>query len=193
MVVGYQVLLQVIKQDEVDVIEAHIRNESPQREGEELRHPLAPCRTPRRGKRQGKHNRTEYQHDCHEDALRHKNAVIGHLENQFAHKTDDIVNPFADFGLGGYRRTLGVVVDGTAQVLHVVDELVPPVGILANGCDLLCRGYGILYRPQTVKVLTLLLCHLQLEGGYFLVLGMCHRFGGGFQFLTGHLQSRTNP
>ena len=101
--------------------------------------------------------------------------------------------PLAHFRLCRHRRTLGVVVDGGAEVLHVVDELVPPCRVLADGGHLLGGGDGILHRPEPVKVLALLLRHFQLESGHFLVLCLCHRFGGGFQPFAGHLQGRAYP
>ena len=114
VVVGHEVLLEVVKQDEVNVVQAHVGHEPPKREGKELGHPLAPCRVPRRGEGKGEHDGAEYHHDGHEDALRHEDAVVGHLKNQLAHEADDVVNPFADLGLRGHHRPLGVVVDSVA-------------------------------------------------------------------------------
>ena len=193
VVVSYEVLLQVIEQDEVNVVDAHIGDKAPQREGKELRHPLAPGRVPGRSQRQGEHDGTENHHDGHEDALRHQNAVVGHLEYQFPHKAYDIVDPFAHLGFSRHRCPLRIVVDGVAQILHVVDEFVPPGSILSDGGYLLGGGNGVLYLPQAVEVFTLFLCHLQLESGHFLVLGFCHGLGSGFQSFAGNLQGLTDP
>ena len=193
VLVGHQILLQVVKQDEVNVVQAHVGHEAPQREGKELGHPLAPRRVPRRGEGQGEHDGAEYHHDGHEDALRHEDAVVGHLENQLSHEADDIVYPFADLGLRGHHRPLGVVVDGVAKVLHVVDEFVPPCGVLSDGGHLLRGRDGILHGAQPVKVLALFLSHLQLEGGHLLVLGLRHRLARAFKSLAGHLQGVTYP
>ncbi len=56
----------------------------------------------------------------------------------------------ADFCLGSYSRTLGIVVDGAAQVLHIIDELVPPSRIFPNGSHLFGSCNGILNGSQPV-------------------------------------------
>ncbi|EJX05469.1 hypothetical protein EVA_06424 [gut metagenome] len=154
---------------------------------------MAPGRTPGWCEGQGEHDGTEYHHDGHEDALCHQYAVIGHLEYQFPDKADNIIDPFADFGLCGNGCPLGIVVDGIAQILYIVDELIPPGGILTDSGYLLGCCDGVLNTAESVQILALLLSHLEFEGGHFLVLGFGHGLGSGFQSFAGNLQGLTNP
>lgn len=99
----------------------------------------------------------------------------------------------AHLGFSRHRCRCCIVVDGVAQILHVVDELVPPGSILSDGGYLLGGGNGVLHLPQAVEVFTLFLCHLQLESGHLLVFGFCHGLGSGFQSFARNLQGLTDP
>ncbi len=193
MIVGHQVLLKIIQQDIVDVVQAHIGNETPQGQGEELGDPLAPRRVPRRSERQGEHYGAEHDHYGDEYTLRHKYAVVGHLEDQLADKAYHVVYPLADLGLCRHSRTLGVVVNGLSEVFHIVDQFVPPVRILADCGDLLRRRYGILHGAEAFKVFTLLLRHFKLQCRHLLVFRHSHSLGGGLQRLAGYLKGRAYP
>ena len=70
---------------------------------------------------EGEHDGRKGGEDGHEDALGDEHAVVGHLEDELANEPYHVVDPLADLGLGGHGGTLGVVVDGGAQILHVVD------------------------------------------------------------------------
>ena len=191
--VGGDVLLQVVEQDEVDIVKAHVDHETPQRERQVFGYPLRPRRGPGRHDGQGEDNGGENRKNGEEDALRHEHAVIAHLEDQLAHEAYHVVYPLRHLRLGGHGGPLRVVVDGGAEVLHAVDELVPPVGILAQLLDFLRRVYAVLHLAQAGEVFRLFFSNLPLQRRHLLVLGHGHRLGGVFERLAGHLQLTANP
>ena len=89
--------------------------------------------------------------------------------------------------------TLGIVVNGVAEVLHVVDEFVPPVGILTDSLYLLSRGEAVLDIPQSFEVVILFLGNLQLQCCDLFVLRLGHGLGGVLQSLAGDEELVADP
>lgn len=125
--------------------------------------------------------------------MRDKHAIVGHLEDELADEPNDVVDPFGSLGLGEDGSTLGIIIDGVAEVLHIIDEFVPPVGIFTNSLHLLRSREAILDSPKAFEVAVLFLGNLQLEGCHLLVLGHGHSLGGILQSLAGDQKLVTDP